>query len=294
MCVSHFESLPEPETDVKIILGVTFLLSSLVGCFGNVAAIVIVTKVLRSRQALPNVLILVLACVDLSTIIFGFLPALLNYISGPSIAHAPWCHFQGSLLNFLYLLSVVMVTCLSFDRFLALFAPFFYKAHAVFNCTKFSLILIMFCCVSVVVTLLPTFGLGKHVVQYPGTFCMFELNPENLGGKITLNTNLTVLFSCVIIVVACNSAISWKSFKMLKRSREQRPSVVTGETGSSWNICLTNECQFLKLSVIVMTSFLCCWTPFVVSALCSRTTFIKQIRDNHFLALYQLYSRFKV
>lgn len=265
MCVSSFESLPEPNSDLKLILGITFLLSVAIGCLGNIVAIVIVAKVLRSRQTVPNVLILLLACIDLLTIIVGFVPALLNYFSGLSIAHAPLCKFQGTSLNLLYFMSVTLVSCLSFDRFLALYTPFFYKARAVFDCKKLAVTFTLFSCFAMVISLLPNFGLGKHVLQYPGTFCMFQLNPRELGGKIALNTNLSFLLSCMIIVVACNSAVSWKSLKMLKRSREQRPSVNMEESGSSLSICSTTECQFLKLSVIVMTSFLCCWTVLMVS-----------------------------
>ena len=265
MCISNFGSLPEPNRDLKLILGITFLLSVVVGCLGNIVAMVVVFKVLRSRQTIPNVLILALGCVDLFTIIFGFVPALFNYFSGLKIGRASLCNFQGFVLNLFYLMSIILVSCLSFDRFLALYTPFFYKARGAFNWRKITVFLIPFFCFAMVICLLPSFGLGKHVLQYPGTFCMFQPNPTELGGKITLNMNLTILLLCMIIVVACNSAVSWKSFKMLKRSRKQRPSLKLEETGSSLNICSTDECQFLKLSVIVMILFLCCWTVFVVS-----------------------------
>ncbi len=265
MCVISFGSLPDPNSNLKLTLGITFLLSVIIGCLGNIVAIVIVAKVLCSRQTAPNVLIILLACIDLFTIIFGFVPALLNYFNGVSIAHAPLCNFQGFSLNFLYLMSITLVSCLSFDRFLALYTPFFYKTHSVFNCKKITAILSLFCCIAILISLLPSLGVGKHVLQYPGTFCMFQLNPTELGGKITVNTNLAFLLSCMIIVVACNSAVSWKSFRMLKRSRERRPSMNVEKTGSGLSICSTDECQFLKLSVIVMTSFLCCWTVLMVS-----------------------------
>lgn len=265
MCISSFGSLPEPNLDLKLILGITFLLSVVVGCLGNIVAMVIVFKVLRSRQTVPNILILALGCVDLLTIILGFVPALLSYFSGLRIGYAPLCNFQGTALNLFYLMSIILVSCLSFDRFLALYTPFFYKARGAFNFQKITVFLALFFCFAMVICLLPSFGLGKHVLQYPGTFCMFQLDPTELGGKITLNINLTILLSCMVIVVACNSAVSWKSFKMLQRSRKQRPSLKLEETGSSLSICSTDECQFLKLSVIVMTLFLCCWTVFVVS-----------------------------
>ena len=240
-------------------------MSIVIGFLGNSVAIVIVAKVLLSRQTVPNVLILLLAFIDLFTIIFGFVPALLNYFCGLYIARASLCNFQGFCLNFLYLMSITMVSCLSFDRFLALYTPFFYKAQAVFNCKKIALAFTLSCSIAMVVSLLPSFGLGRHVLHYPGTFCMFQLNPTDLGGKITLNTNLSYLLACMFIVVACNSAVSWKSYKMLKRSRKQRPSMNLEETGSSLSICSTDECQFLKLGIIVMTSFLCCWTVLMVS-----------------------------
>ena len=265
MCVSSFGSLPEPNQDLKLILGITFLLSIFVGCLGNLVAIVIVFKVLRSRRTIPNVLILALGCVDLFNIILGFVPTLLNYFGGLRIGHASLCNFQGFVLNFFFLMSIILVSCLSFDRFLALYTPFFYKARGAFNCGKMTVFLVLSFCFTMMVCLLPNFGLGKHVLQYPGTFCMFQLNPTELGGKITLNTNLTILLSCMIVVVASNSAVSWKSFKMLKRSRKRRPSSKHEETGSSFSICSTDECQFLKLSAIVMTLALCCWTVFVAS-----------------------------
>ena len=265
MCVSSFEIPPAPSSDLKLMLGITFLLNIIIGCLGNVVAIGILAKVLRSRQTLPNTLILILACVDFLTIILGFGPALLNYLSGLSIAHAPFCNFQGATLNFSYLMSITLVTCLSFDRYLALYTPFFYKANAVFNCGKFSLTVFLFSCFAIIISLLPSFGLGRRVLQYPGTFCIFQLNPKDLGGKITLNSNLAFLLSCTIIVVSCNSAVAWKSFKMLKRSRERQPSGCNEEMGSILSVCSTDECQFLKLSIIVMTSFLFCWTLFMVS-----------------------------
>ncbi|XP_028393062.1 prostaglandin E2 receptor EP4 subtype-like [Dendronephthya gigantea] len=265
MCVSSFEIPPEPSSGLKLILGISFLLTVVIGFLGNVVSIAILAKVLRSRQTVPNALIFILACVDLLTIILGFGPALLNYLSGLSIAHAPLCNFQGATLNFLYLMSITLVTCLSFDRYLALFTPFFYKANSVFNCKKLSFTLLLFCCFAMIISLLPSFGAGRRVLQYPGTFCTIELNPKDLGGKITLNTNLAFLLFCTMIIVLCNAAVSWKSFQMLNRSRERQPSVDNEEMGSILSVCTTDECQFLKLSMIVMTLFLLCWTLFMVS-----------------------------
>ena len=262
--MSDYKSLDEPAPDVNLALGITLLFFSIVGVVGNTIVLRIVFKVLRSRRTLPNILILFLAVTDLLTICLAFPPAILGYLIGLTVRHAPLCNYQGTALNFFYLISVSLVACMSLDRYLALSRPFFYKTYVVFGGNKLAIAFGILCIFALAVSLLPVFGVGAHVLQYPRTFCLFQLNARDFAGKFVLFLNLSLLLVCMMTVVACNSAVSWTSFRMLRRSRQQRPSVEVERTSSAFTVCLTEECQFLKLSVLVMATFVGFWSLFVV------------------------------
>lgn len=266
MCVSGYGNLDEPTPQVKLALGITLLFFTMLGILGNIVISVIVFKVLRSRRTLHNVLILVLAVTDLLTICLAFPPALLAYLSGLDVGHAPLCNYHGTVLNFFYIISVMLVTCMSLDRYLALSRPFFYKTSVVFDSKMFVVIFTSLCVFALLVSLLPVFGLSANVLQYPRTFCLFRLNARDYKGKIVVFLNLFLLMLCLVTVLGCNSAVSWTSLRMLERSRQRQRSVDTIETSSNFSACSTEECQFLKLSVIVMVAFLGCWSLFFVSS----------------------------
>ena len=152
------------------------------------------------------------------------------------------------------------------DRYLALSRPFFYKTSVVFDSKMFVVIFTSLCVFALLVSLLPVFGLSANVLQYPRTFCLFRLNARDYKGKIVVFLNLFLLMLCLVTVLGCNSAVSWTSLRMLERSRQRQRSVDTIETSSNFSACSTEECQFLKLSVIVMVAFLGCWSLFFVSS----------------------------
>ena len=97
-----------------------------------------------------------------------------------------------------------------------------------------------------------------------------------------------------------NSAVSWTSLRMLERSRQRQRSVDTIETSSNFSACSTEECQFLKLSVIVMVAFLGCWSLFFVSSFFFaqdyETTYLfwntKILPNMWFSTIYQKYQPF--
>lgn len=244
---------------LQLLFGVICLFMITIGFFGNVLVIAIVAKVLRWRRTYPNCLIFTLAFVDVFTIIICLFPALLYYFMAFDMNTSLFCNFQGTIVNLLLIMSVLLVSTLSLDRFLALRTPFFYKTHAVFQFNRLAAIVGFFFGFALSLSLLPTFGVSSFIVKHPGTFCWLNLKPTSLEGKLALNANLVMLLLSMLIVLACNLSASWMSYKMLPRAGKQ-----CSEFESSRAICSREECHFLKLSVIVMTLFLFCWLPFTV------------------------------
>lgn len=159
------------------------------------------------------------------------------------------CDYLGFVFMFTLMSSAMIVCCMSFDRFFAIFFPFLYNTP-----TKNRRAMIMLGFVwtlSGVISSLHLYGLGASKNYYPGSWCFLDFIDMSSTSKViysyiyatsgALVVILTVLINFLVIVFFIKNKFS-KS--VAKSNRNDLPVVL-----------------FLLMIVTVFTS---CWAPLMV------------------------------
>ena len=266
-----------------LIGGVTLLLTGVIGVIGNLLVLITTYRILRHRRNIPNVLILFLAWIDLLVFPLVYPQPLVKYFYGIYIGDYMGCDFQATCIVCLFTLSILVVVLMSFDRLLALFKPFYYDKQIVYDKEKIRVVSICFGCSVLTTSLLPAFGVGRNVLHFPGTFCLFEWRSDSFEGRAVVHLFVASLGLAMFIVVVCNSASVFLALKLNKRQQNSFKrhhlnveSANTKQMASDTNFCEVKvELQFAKLSGSVAAAFVSCWGLFLVSP---RTVAFKSLK----------------
>ena len=263
-----FQELP---LESRIISGITLLVTGLLGIFGNILVLIIIMRILRHRKNIPNILIYVLAIVDLLNIPFAFTQAVISHFSGGYVGGQPACDFHATMIIFFSYVSVFLVAAMSLDRNLALSQPFCYQRNSYYNSFKMKLFVLTICIISCVLSILPTTGLGRNVLQFPGSYCHFDMDRKKSVTMGLLSLNITVLGILIIFVVVCNVGVCILAWKMIDiRQVLTQKNIANQETSSTTSSGSKGEIIFVRLSIVIMVAFLICWLPAFVSILISK------------------------
>ena len=259
--------------DQFLVGGVTLLLTGLIGFVGNLLVLIVTYRILRHRRNIPNILILFLAWIDLLVFPSAYPQSLIKYFFGFYIGDYMACDFQATTISFLFMLSILLVVLMSVDRLLALYKPFYYDKHMIYDREKVKITAIGFACSVLTVSLLPAFGVGRNVLHFPGTFCLFEWGSDTVEGKALVYIFMCALASAMVLIVTCNLLIVVMALRLSNRRRNstnkprEDPEASNTSNIEPHNHCVCGrmEVQFAKLSGAVALSFVCCWSLFLVS-----------------------------
>lgn len=255
--------------------GITLLLSGLVGFVGNTLVLIITYRILRYRQSLPTVFTLFLAWVDFLIFPLAYPQSLIKYFFGVYVGNYMACDYQATVITFLYTLSIMLVVFMSIDRLLALLRPFYYGQYITYDKEKVKVTAIGLGTAVLTISLLPSFGVGRNVLHFPGTYCLFEWGAETVDGRALVYISMSFLAFALLLVAFCNLAVVVLVWRLMGRAA---PSVATKgdeeqatrEQVSPAENKGTVELQFAKLSCAVAVSFVGCWSLFLVSMLVFR------------------------
>lgn len=252
--------------------GVTLMLTGLIGFVGNLLVLIVTYRILRHRRNIPNILILFLAWIDLLVFPLAYPQSLIKYFFGFYIGDYVACDFQATTISFLFMLSILLVVLMSVDRLLALYKPFYYDKHMVYDREKVKITAIGFGCSVLTVSLLPAFGVSRNVLHFPGTFCLFEWGSDTVEGKALVYIFMSALASAMVLIVTCNLLIVVMALRLSNRRqnstnkpREDPEASNAGNIEHHHCVCGKMELQFAKLSGAVAVSFVGCWSLFLVS-----------------------------
>ena len=268
--------------------GVTLFLSGLIGFFGNILVLIVTNRILRFRKNIPNVLIVFLAWADLLIFPFAYPQSLLKYFFGKYYGDYIACDYQATVLTFLYTVSISIVLIMSIDRLLALHKPFCYQKYITYDKEKVKIAAIGLGMTALTISLLPALGIGRNVLHFPGTFCLFEWGADSMDGKALVYSYMTLLsFSMLAIVFSnfCVVVLTWRLMRRVQSSPLQKENLELGRKNSKDETTQAEvkkneqpdnelastprrgamEMQFAKLSSAVAFAFVCCWGLFIVS-----------------------------
>jgi len=252
--------------------GVTLLITGLISFIGNLLVLITTYRILRHKRNIPNVLILFLAWIDLLVFPLAYPQSLIKYFFGVYIGDYMGCDFQATAITCLFMLSILLVVLMSVDRLLALYKPFYYDKHMIYDKEKVKVASIGFGCSVLTISLLPAFGVSRNVLHFPGTFCLFEWGSETFEGQALVYIFMSSLALAMLLVVGCNLVTIVMALRLSQRRRESGNSRLDEESanGATQHVenhrdCGKMELQFAKLSGSVAIAFVSCWGLFLVS-----------------------------
>ena len=251
--------------------GITLLFTGMIGFVGNVLVLAVTYRIFRHRRNVPNVLILFLAWTDLLVFPLAYPQSLIKYFFGVYVGNYMACDLQATAITFLFMVSILLVAIMSIDRMLALYTPFCYERHVAYDKEKIKVTAIGFGCSALTVSLLPAFGVGRNVLHFPGTFCLFQWRAETVDGKSLVYIFMSILAASTFVIIVGNLVVVIMALRLVQRRQENTPrgdveSVAkTGKTNENHLGSGEVEIQFVKLSCAVTVAFVCCWGLFLVS-----------------------------
>lgn len=251
--------------------GFTLLLSGTIGFVGNIFVLIITYRILRYRRNVPTILILFLAWTDLLTFPLIYPQSLIKYFIGFYVGDYVGCDFQGTVITLLYGVSITLVLMMSIDRLLALHKPFCYERYITYDKEKVKVTAIGVGTAGLTISLLPAFGVGRNVLHFPGTFCLFEWGAETVDGKALLYIYMTLLSIAMLTIVFCNLGVVVLTWRLMRRvqndstlgDKESAPS--NRPVKHTNNAQVEMEMQFAKISCVAAIAFVGCWSLFLVS-----------------------------
>lgn len=149
--------------------GLTALLIFVVSLIGNICTIALLSRF--KIHKIPDVLVIGLAITDLVATFIPVPMSVYAYFSGYRFQR--WdCLFYATVAQFTRYASVIIVTVVAVERYLAVIHPFFYRKYASPKKVAFTLIICWL--IAILLAIPPAFDPCTAVVPHHG-FCLFEI-----------------------------------------------------------------------------------------------------------------------
>ncbi|XP_019642145.1 PREDICTED: prostaglandin E2 receptor EP4 subtype-like [Branchiostoma belcheri] len=225
----------------------------------NAAVIAIVGLRIGKNNNVPLILVLALACTDLGTAFFDFIPATITYFVGfCKNGGQPMCFFHGFVHTFLLTTSHCIVVLMALERFVALCYPFRYN-KLVTN-RKASLVLLGCCVYAVIFAVLPLLGFNRVVAHF-GAICFYDWYDRSTLGSIYIYWYCIQGFLLIATLVFCNMVV----VRELRRMQKRMPNAA----GAAPDPSLTKHREFTAYMVVASVIFTVCMTPLTIRTLCN-------------------------
>ena len=191
----------ENSTNSSIDLGKTVSLIVISACslLGNLCTVAIVSSF--KQHKLPDVLVIGLACTDLIATFIPVPMTLYSYITLDQFDEGSFsCKFYGTVAQFTRYASVLIVTLISLERYLAVNQPFIYRKHATpLKCVS---ILVLCWVIAFALALAPVLHNGTAILSHDG-FCLFDFS-SNYAISILAYAGVQycIVLVCFVLVTA--------------------------------------------------------------------------------------------
>ncbi|XP_047136035.1 beta-2 adrenergic receptor [Hydra vulgaris] len=238
------------------ILGGSLLVINVLIVFFNVMVIFAISR-FRHKNAV-DIFVLSLAMCDLSK---GIIPVPLSvyvYLTDKwHFVEGFMCDFYGYIAFAINSGSMLILTLMALERFIAVVKPFAHKKWVTINRVKIAVSLsILFTCIQ---SALPLVGVGKMLPFYKGAYCHFDYSKDTRGATIYSLFIIVYGLGMILIVFISYAFVFYKIQNLIRRHRKMSHNYSKqGET-----INLKTEKMFSYLTVILMILFWFSWLPFL-------------------------------
>lgn len=219
---------------------------------GNLFTYIIVCKILKYRDSVPDVLVGALALNDFLTAVIVFTPSIIADIRQQWFPNLIFCRFHSVVKDWYIYTTFGIIVLISLERWTAITKPYFYRRHV--TSLKMKVLVAvsgLFCLLSSSIPLI-----NHGVILKPGWYCSLV---ENYPGKNTtlydglpvtnIGINCAYLVLGILAVSACNVSIIYQ----LKRKKS---ADINGRL---------MERKFANVMGVICCFFLLTWLPNLVS-----------------------------
>lgn len=248
------------------------VLMFLAGTLGNTFALIVLRKKGRSANSIFYTMVAGLAWTDLTGIILTSPATLAAYLNDRKwFGGDEFCRFNGFLMVCFGLSTPLIVGCMAIERFLSVRCTFNHSKF--FNIGRARVTLIAIWLFVLIIGIMPLFGFGQFVVQYPCTWCFFDFHSNDplLNGYGYLYASLH--FAVLSIMIVCNTYVMFtllhvrylkKRAESAQGELEHHPTTPGGATANKKRKQRNTELQMFVLMCVLTVVFLVCWTPLMV------------------------------
>ncbi|XP_065936068.1 prostaglandin E2 receptor EP4 subtype [Magallana gigas] len=228
-------------------------LQYLFGVSGNLIAIILLYRSSGRHKWKPFYrLVGALAITDFCGIALVYPAVMVRYISGFTYDFPKeLCGFVSFWFSFSFLSSAFIVSAMSFDRFLAVTFPIFYRKSQV---KRTNIILVVIWIFVACISSLNLVGVGSVKNFYPGSWCFLDFanngTLERINTYIYSITGLLVLSTTVVFNIAVVYAVKRKPKRSASDIKRKR-----------------NEIFIIVFLFSIVTLFSICWVPLMVRML---------------------------
>ncbi|XP_071172868.1 thromboxane A2 receptor-like isoform X2 [Mytilus edulis] len=275
--VTHFFNTTENGTTSRLGKGVGWIprippmsvVSFTLGVIGNILAVCVLFRTKkRHRWGVFYRFVIALAFTDL----FGLItttPVVFAVFSGKLRLweSVPLCHYMAFMMIFAGLATVLLVGAMALDRYFAIIHPFKYNTidrYTIVNCSIFGI-----WSFSVLIAVLPVFGLGENVVHFPTSWCFFNFFGHEVEDQIygyfysvlgLFTIFVTAILNCRVIIGIISG----------RRSAARRGSITSKKSRSRKDIFIT----FFLVAIFLV--FTICWAPFMIRLIINQSRTVKR------------------
>lgn len=248
------------------------VLMFLAGTLGNTFALIVLRKKGRSANSIFYTMVAGLAWTDLTGIILTSPATLAAYLNDRKwFGGDEFCRFNGFVMVCFGLSTPLIVGCMAIERFLSVRCTFNHSKF--FNIGRARVTLIAIWLFVLIIGIMPLFGFGQFVVQYPCTWCFFDFHSNDplLNGYGYLYASLH--FAVLSIMIVCNTYVMFtllhvrylkKRAESAQGELEHHPTTPGGVTANKKRKQRNTELQMFVLMCVLTVVFLVCWTPLMV------------------------------
>lgn len=231
------------------------------GVFGNVLALIVLFRAPKEhKQSVFYRLVGALAATDLlgtcmtSPVTLAVYANNLRWVGGDAL-----CRYHSFMLTFAGMSTISIIGVMAAERFCAIIIPYFYNRHVTKERAKFGVIAVW--TLAFIIALLPVIGLGKIEIRYPGSWCFFDFNSREIKNQIIPFTFAFIGLTFLLTTIVLNVLVTISILKMRRRAMRCR-----GDRTSQKCSC---ELQMMVQMLGIITVFVTCWGPFLVSIYCT-------------------------
>ncbi|XP_049455013.1 prostaglandin E receptor 4 (subtype EP4) c [Epinephelus fuscoguttatus] len=253
-----------------------------VGVLGNLIAIVVLCiSKKEQKETTFYTLVCGMAITDLLGTCFTSPVVIATYVANRWPGGVLLCHFFSFSMLFFGSAGMSILCAMAVERYLAINHAYFYSQHIDRTMARFALLVTYLA--NIVLCIMPSFGFGKHIRHFPGTWCFLDWRAMDPLGACYSFLYGGVMLVLIAVTVLCNLAVCRSLVGMNKRTGIVRTELC--EQGGSRrrfprlpSVTSAAEIQMFWLMIFMTIVFLVCSIPLVVRI------FVNQIYDPEYIS----------